>query len=260
MKQYITDAFTDKIFSGNPAAVCICGSFPSEELMMKIAEENNLSETAFVSDDMEIRWFTPGGEIDLCGHATLAAAYIMSRFYGCGGEMVFRSRFSGDLKAFCHNGFVSMDFPARPPVPVNDEDVKDRISCAFGCPVSELYKARDYMAVTDNWETVRNAKPDISLLGSIPSGNCGGFILTAEGGGCDFVSRFFCPALNVPEDPVTGSSHCTLIPFWSARLGKRSMTARQLSSRGGMLYLEDNGERVRISGCAAVFSIGEIMI
>lgn len=263
MKQYIIDAFTDKIFSGNTAAVCICGDFPDDKLMQSVARENNLSETAFVSctdGKYAIRWFTPGGEIDLCGHATLASAYVLNKFYDACGEIVFYSPKRGILKAECRGGAVALDFPSRPPEKVSGGQIISDMERALGCRVLELYKSRDYMAVTDSEETVKHLKPDLSHLGRIPVGECGGFIVTAKGSEADFVSRFFCPGLSVPEDPVTGSSHCTLVPFWSKRLGKDKLTACQLSERGGTLYCEDLGERVKISGNAAVYSIGEIFV
>lgn len=259
MKYYIVDAFTDKLFKGNPAGVCVLDSPLADDLLQKIAFENNLAETAFViknGDHYNLRWFTPDVEIDLCGHATLATAYVISNHYDKQDSICFVTK-SGELTVTRDGELFTMDFPSRPPVTA---DKLPRIEEALGCRVLETYKSRDYLAIVENEDTVRNLKVNIPLLASISSDVAFAVIVSARGESCDFVSRFYAPNAGIPEDPVTGSSHSTLIPFWSQRLNKTKMQARQLSPRGGVLYCEDKSDRVNISGKAVCYLKGEITL
>lgn len=255
MKYYIVDAFTEKPFSGNPAGVCLPDKWPRDDTMQSIAFENNLAETAFaVPRDgyYELRWFTPLTEVDLCGHATLATAHVLMNFVEPSMRRVeFRTQ-SGPLYVTRSGDIYTMDFPSRPPVPCEAPALLER---ALGARVLETYRSRDLVALLEDDRTVQSLSPDFALLKQID-----GFavVVTARGESCDFVSRFFAPQEGIPEDPVTGSSHSTLIPFWSARLGKAKMTARQLSQRGGQLFVEYCGERVKIGGKAVCYLKGEI--
>lgn len=256
MRYFVVDAFADRLFQGNPAGVCLVESPLDDAVMQSIAAENNLAETAFVmpwEDGYCLRWFTPEVEIDLCGHATLASAFVLSRFEsGTPETLRFHTR-SGLLTVTKQGDLFTMDFPARKPRAV---PVLPMMEQALGCPVKEAHMARDCLLLVDGEETVRSLKPDMELLRRIP--DTFAVIVTARGNEADFVSRFFAPNAGVPEDPVTGSSHATLIPFWAGRLGKKRMTARQLSKRGGTLYCEDCGDRVNISGKAVLYLSGEI--
>ena len=257
MKYFVIDVFTDKLFGGNPAGVCLLDRWPDDVLMQKIAMENNLAETAFLVRESigtyGLRWFTPKVEIDLCGHATLASAFVLMNEVCALSDTVEFHTLSGPLTVTRSGDIFTMDFPNRSPVPC---DVPPLLEQALGVPVLETHKSRDLLVLLDNEDTVRNLRPDFSLLRKID--NVFAVIVTAEGTDCDFVSRFFAPNAGIPEDPVTGSSHCTLIPFWSSRLGKKRMTARQLSARGGSLICEDSGERVKIGGQAVCYLRGEI--
>ena len=256
MKQYIVDAFTDKVFSGNQAAVCVMPSWPDEKLMMNIARENNFSETAFIVPDnsgkYNLRWFTPGGEIDLCGHATLASAYVMLRFYVDADEITF-STLSGDLTVKKHNELLSMNFPAYKleRVPVT-EAMREALGFA---PVS-AFMGRDLLCVMENSEQVKTCRPDMDKVKALE-----GLLLhiTAKGENeVECISRSFAPKLNIIEDPVCGSGHCHIVPYWVKALGKNEITAYQASERGGYLYCELEGDRVIISGKAALFPKAEI--
>ena len=257
MKQYIVDAFTDKVFGGNPAAVCIMDSWPSDDLMMNITVENNLSETAFAVREgsrYRLRWFTPGGEIDLCGHATLATAFVLMNYYDSAANTVVFTTMSGELTVDRHEDMYEMDFPAYKlrPVPVTDE-----ITEAVGAAPVEAYMGRDLLCVFDSENTVKNLHPDMEKLKELD-----GLLLqaTAKGSYFDCVSRSFAPKLNVPEDPVCGSGHCHIVPYWAGRSGKKEIVAFQASRRGGILYCRVEGERVRLAGKAALFSVGEIFV
>lgn len=257
MKQYIVDAFASQLFQGNPAAVCVLDHWPEDWLMGKIAQENNLSETAFVVKEdagYHIRWFTPAYEIDLCGHATLAAAFVIHRFIEPGAEKISFSSQSGPLAVQCAPHRYTLDFPARPakPIPVLPE-----FEAVLSVPILALYSSRDIMAVVADEETVRNLSPDFSKMSLLPGD---GLIVTAKGASWDFVSRCFYPKSGVLEDPVTGSAHCNLIPYWASRLGKQQLTARQLSPRGGLLFCENQGSRVSIGGDAVLFACCEIFV
>ena len=258
MQYYVVDAFADQVFGGNPAGVCLSEAPLDERLMQKIASENNLSETAFpVKRDgyYDLRWFTPESEIDLCGHATLATAFVLMNFVDQGLATIGFSTKSGLLSVCRQDDLYMMDFPSRPPVACPKPDILEK---ALGIPVLETYQSRDLMAVVGSADEVRNLSPDIALLQQIK----GSFavIVTAKGTDCDFVSRFFAPDAGIPEDPVTGSSHSTLIPFWSERLGKKELLARQLSKRGGTLFCRDLGARVEIGGRAALYLEGDIRV
>jgi PhzF family phenazine biosynthesis protein len=254
---YQVDAFSRKPFAGNPAAVCPLGEWLPDELMQSIAAEKNLSETAFLvggGGRYRIRWFTPEVEVDLCGHATLASAWVVFNVLERGrGEVRFDSR-SGELVVTAQDDLLRLDFPSRPPQP---REGLDAVADALGARPTELLGARDLMAVFATEEQVRGLRPDMAKVASLPTF---ALIVTAPGRDCDFVSRFFAPAKGVAEDPVTGSAHCTLIPFWAARLGKKTLSARQVSARGGELVCELAGERVGIAGPAAPFLQGTIEV
>jgi PhzF family phenazine biosynthesis protein len=250
------DAFASKAFQGNPAGVCPLNKWLDDALMQNIAAENNLAETAFFvprGDDYELRWFAPSVEIDLCGHATLASAFILFSELGRSGNSVrFHSK-SGPLVVSRKGDTLTLDFPSRPPKPAA---IPDALVRGLGKKPMQVLKARDYFALYETAKDVRSLNPDIALLGTLDEK----VIVTAPGDDCDFVSRFFAPTAGVPEDPVTGSAHCTLIPYWSARLGKTKMFARQLSKRGGELFCELASERVLIGGKAVLYSRGQIEI
>lgn len=255
---YHIDAFTRTPFGGNPASVCVLEGWLPERVMQDIATENGESETAFITGGRgryEIRWFTPSCEIDLCGHATLASAYVVMEHLEPEARKVAFSSQSGPLRVERNGDVLLMDFPSRPPVQVA---IGDDLACALGIRPLEAHKARDLMAVLGSAREVRSLAPDFEKLADIKDAM--GVIVTAPGEDVDFVSRFFAPGVGIPEDPVTGSAHCTLIPYWSKRLGKKELNARQLSRRGGELYCEDLGDRVHIGGGAVLFARGDIYI
>ncbi|MFX0555920.1 PhzF family phenazine biosynthesis protein [Maribacter sp. CXY002] len=262
MKQKIfqIDAFTDRIFRGNPAAVCILDGWLSDDVMQQIAAENNLAETAFAvknEDSYELRWFTPEVEVDLCGHATLATAFVIFHYYYHKNNTIrFISPRSGELFVEKKsNGSFSMDFPSDKLTEI--ETIMDIIEAIGLSPLKSFKGKTDYMLVYDNQEEIENIKPNFHLLDEL---DCRGVIVTAPGKEVDFVSRFFAPKCGIPEDPVTGSAHTTLSPYWSKQLNKSVLTAKQLSKRGGILTCEYLGNRVKISGKAVCFLIGEIEI
>lgn len=254
---YQVDAFTSKPFAGNPAAVVPLDAWLPDETMQSIALENNLSETAFFvrSDDgYQLRWFTPTFEIDLCGHATLASAHVLFNELGVKDDVLrFHSK-SGVLTVEREDGKLVLDFPSRPAAPA---DAPEGLFEAIGLAPKEVLRSRDYLLVYETEDDVRNIAPDFSSLARIPTH---AVIVTAKGGSCDFVSRFFAPEAGINEDPVTGSSHCNLIPYWSEKLGKTKMFARQISPRGGELYCELEGDRVKIGGNAVLYLKGEIYV
>jgi predicted PhzF superfamily epimerase YddE/YHI9 len=250
------DAFAPRVFAGNPAAVCPLAAWLEDGVLQAIAAENNLSETAFVVRDgggLAIRWFTPATEVDLCGHATLAAAHVLFAAEPGRGELRFSSQ-SGELRVRRDGEMLQLDFPSRPPAPVPADPA---LYAALGAAPRELLTARDRLALYGSETEVRALRPDFAKLAAL---DLFGVIATAAGTDCDFVSRYFAPGEGVPEDPVTGSAHCTLAPFWAARLGKTSLRARQVSRRGGELHCELSGDRVLISGRAVTYLEGFIEI
>lgn len=250
------DAFTDQLFGGNPAAVCPLTEWLPETLMQHIAAENNLSETAFFVQNggvIEIRWFTPKGEVPLCGHATLATAHVIFNSLGWPtNEIAFHSA-SGPLSVSREGEWYTLDFPEDMPQAV---DELSGLNEAMGHPAEVILKGQnDYFAVYASQEVVQNLRPNAEALLQLP---LRGVIATAPGETLDFVSRFFVPALGIPEDPVTGSAHTLLFPYWGVQLNKTEMTARQISARGGYLKGRINGERVLISGQAQLFMEGHL--
>lgn len=257
MKQYIVDAFTDNVFSGNPAAVCIMNKWLPDETMQNIAWENCLSETAFAvkeGDVYHLRWFTLNGEIDLCGHATMGTAYVITTFIEPELEEVKFSTLSGEIIVRKNDGLLEIDFPAYRVKPV---EISDKMEEVLGIRPVEAYLDRDLLCVLENEEQVRSAKPDLTKALELD-----GLLLsiTARGKDYDCVSRTFAPKCNMPEDPVTGSSHCQIIPYWAGRLGKNELHAYQASRRGGEIYARVNGDRVILAGTAALYSIADICI
>jgi PhzF family phenazine biosynthesis protein len=258
IKQFIADAFTDKIFHGNPAAICLPERWPDDKLMRDIASENNLSETAFVVKEdsgWKLRWFTPGGEIDLCGHATLATAFVLMNFVEPDLTEVQFSTLSGKLSVKKKNDLYEMDFPAYE---LKRIEVTEAMKKAIGCKPLEAWIGRDLVCVLENEDQVIQAKPDLEKAKALD-----GLLLhiTAKGKDkYDCVSRTFAPKLAVDEDPVCGSGHCHLVPLWSEKLGKKEILAYQTSSRGGVLYCELDGKRVKLAGKAALYSRGELCI
>ncbi len=251
------DAFANKPFEGNPAAVCPLDTWLPDDVMQAVAEENNLSETAFFvpkGDRFHIRWFTPVKEVDLCGHATLAAAYVVFNFLDCCSDVIEFESKSGVLCLKRENELIVMDFPSLPPVSC---DIPQEILKFFGKLPREVLKSDDYLFVFNDEKDVISLTPDIEYLKKL---DLRGVIVTAESVDYDFVSRFFAPKFGISEDPVTGSAHCTLAPYWAERLKKRRLTARQVSARGGDLRCEVRGERVLISGKAVVYLKGTIII
>jgi PhzF family phenazine biosynthesis protein len=252
---YQVDAFASRLFSGNPAGVCLLTDWLPDATLQSIATENNLSETAFVvpkGESFHLRWFTPAIEVDLCGHATLAAAHVIYGHLGWRGGAVRFQTMSGELTVARDDDLLMLDFPARPP---RTCDAPPELVEGLGAKPSETARARDYLAVFDTEEAVRALRPNTQVLVQL---DCVGIIVTAPGRDCDFVSRFFAPRAGIAEDPVTGSAHCTLIPYWARRLGKSKLHARQVSSRGGELFCQDRGERVGIAGHAVTYASGFI--
>ena len=256
MSIYQVDAFTLGPFSGNPAAVCPLDAWLDDDTMQNIAAENNLSETAFIvarENGYDLRWFTPLVEVDLCGHATLAAGYVVLNHLRPVLRSVSFETISGKLIVTRDGDRLSMDFPARAPTPA---PVSEVLSDALGQAPSEVYLSRDILAVYDDEESVRSLSPDQAKLATLDEGL--GVIVTAKGDTVDFVSRFFAPKAGVAEDPVTGSAHCTLVPFWAERLGRSQLVAHQVSARGGELHCELRGDRVIMSGQCVLFLTGNI--
>lgn len=245
------DAFTRRLFAGNPAGVCLLPSWLEDRLLQNIAAENNLPETAFVVQDGDafgLRWFSPRMEIDLCGHATLAAAFALHLTGRAPKELIRFTTRSGPLTVIRRDDLLLLDFPARPALPC---PAPAGLVRGLGAAPRQVYKARDYLAVFDQEEQIAALVPDFAELAGLE--DCLGVIATAPGREVDFVSRFFAPRVGIPEDPVTGSSHCTLIPYWAGRTGRPQLMARQLSPRGGELYCENQGERVVIGGHAVLY-------
>jgi PhzF family phenazine biosynthesis protein len=251
------DAFTGEVFRGNPAAVVVLDEPLPERVMQSIGAENNLSETAFVvrgEGAFGLRWFTPLVEVDLCGHATLASASVLFGEGMVEGEEATFETQSGRLTVVREGDSFVMDFPSRPPKPV---EMTDAVREALGGNPREVHEMRGLMVVYETEEEIRGLRPDFGRIAAV---NDFAVMVTAVGDEADFVSRFFAPMVGVPEDPVTGSAHCTLVPFWSRRLGKHVMRALQVSRRGGEIFCEDRGERVRLGGRAVLYLKGEIEI
>lgn len=254
---YQIDAFTSRLFGGNPAAVVVLEQWLPDDVLQSIAAENNLAETAFViprEDMAELRWFTPAIEMDLCGHATLAAGHVLFAYIYPALDALRFSTKSGVLGVRRDKDLLSLDFPARPGAPI---PVSDALASALGAKPREAYRARDVLAVFDTEAEIRALHPDFALVAEL---DALAVIVSAPGGEVDFVSRVFAPAAGIPEDSVTGSAHCTLVPYWAARLGKHKLTARQLSSRVGDLECEFRGDRVAIAGRTVEYLRGEINV
>lgn len=256
---YQIDAFTDKVFGGNPACVVPLDNWLTDDILLKIAKENAVAETAFFvdkGDKIHLRWFTPEIEMDLCGHATLATAHCLKTILEYKNDKFIFETLSGDLTVVVENEIYKMDFPSRMPSP---ENLPTIIENSLNIKPKEVLKARDYVLVYENETEVRNIKIDRQLFDQINL-DPGGIIVTAIGDNCDFVSRFFTPQASILEDPVTGSAHCSLIPFWAKRLNKNELYALQVSERLGKLFCENKGERVLISGQAKTYSIGNFWL
>jgi len=259
---YQVDAFAGRLFAGNPAAVCPLEKWLPDQMMQAIAAENNLSETAFFvrhGDDYELRWFTPTVEIDLCGHATLASGFvIMTKLSPQKTSARFHTK-SGVLNVTRDGPRFALDLPSNPPKPV---EMPAKFLAALGKPPKQVLAAKMYMVVYDTAEEVAGLTPDLAVLKDVDKY---GVIATAPGpasgpNACDFVSRYFAPHAGVPEDPVTGSAHCTLVPYWAHRLSKTKLHARQISARGGELFCEDQGRRVILAGSAVLYLEGRIRV
>ena len=259
IKLYQVDAFTDKVFHGNPAAVCPLDKWLPDDTLLKIAAENNLSETAFVVKNysiFEIRWFTPTIEVDLCGHATLAGAYVLFNFENYTGSTIeFYSPRSGRLSVTKNEDLLTLNFPADN---FSEIELSALLRSATNKNALAAYKGKtDYMLVFEDEDDILSMQPDFTAIAQLPAR---GLIVTAKGNRFDFVSRFFAPASGINEDPVTGSAHTTLIPFWSEKLQKKDLTASQLSERSGILYCRMLSNRVEIAGNAVLYLKGEIIL
>lgn len=256
MKYYVVDAFAEKLFEGNPAGICVLDKWLPDKLMQDITKENNLAETAFTvkeGDGYHLRWFTPGGEIDLCGHATLAAAYILLRFYEPGGDKIVFQTKSGQLEVVRSDDMYEMDFPAYS---LTQVEVTDEITAAVGVRPLEAWMGRDLVCVLESEEQVRAVVPDQEKVLGLD-----GLLLhvTAKGDTYDCVSRTFAPKMGVAEDAVCGSGHCHMIPLWAEKEKKENLTARQVSARGGTLYCRRCGNRIKMAGKAVLYSEAELM-
>ncbi len=257
MKQYIVDAFTDRLFSGNQAAVCVTDRWPEDSLMQQIAVENHFSETAFAvreGDKWRLRWFAPSGEVDFCGHATLGAAYALFRFHCPTQERIEFLTKAGPLTVQRSAEGIEMDLPAYHPRRVPLTPMMEE---ALGVRPLEAWLDRDLMLVLEEEAQVRALSPDQEKIRALEGLLV---IATAPGRDCTAVSRVFAPRLRIPEDPVTGSAHCMIAPYWSGKTGQKSMLFRQASQRGGTLRALALGERVRITGQAVLFSVSELAV
>lgn len=257
MKCYHVDAFAEKPFEGNPAAVCVLDKYPSDALMLKIAIENNLSETAFAvkeGENYHLRWFTPGGEIDLCGHATLGTAYVLFTFFEKEAKSITFHTMSGSLTVVKKGDLLELDFPAYE---LKEVPVTPAMEEAFGVPITEAWLGRDLLCVTEDGAAIPTLTPNQAKLAELD-----GLLqhITAKGTEYDSVSRTFAPKLAVAEDPVCGSGHCHIVPLWAQKLGKAKIIARQASKRGGTLYCEMQGERLTMAGSAVLYSIAELYV
>lgn len=254
---YQVDAFTDAVFGGNPAAVCPLEAWLPDATMQAIAAENNLAETAFFVPDgagYHLRWFTPTVEVDLCGHATLASAYVIATYIDAAAETIRFDSASGPLTVTRAGEVFTLDFPTHKPEPFDDGGA---VAEALGVEPQEVMKAVKLMAVLADESEVRAAAPDLEKVKALPGD---GLIITSAGDSVDFVSRYFAPHAGIPEDSVTGSAHVVLTPYWAARLGKSTLEAQQVSARLGKLKVEDRGERTLISGTVAPYLEGRIRV
>lgn len=256
MDIYQVDAFTDHVFKGNPASIVPLKEWPEKDVMQQIAIENNLSETAFFVEEEDgsfrIRWFTPETEVNLCGHATLASAHVLFRHLGFSGKKIVFQSNSGELTVEQHNDCYWMNFPSRPPQRI---PIPKLLPEAIGMVPIYTGSNIDLLVLLQDEESVKNLKPDLIILKKM---EVRGVIFTAPGSDVDFVSRFFAPSVGVPEDPVTGSAHTLLTPFWSKKLNKKELKARQISKRGGDLHCVQKGDRVEIGGKAVTYLTGSI--
>ena len=261
MKQYIVDAFTDKLFSGNQAAVCVMDQWIPDELMQNIAKENNLSETAFTvkeNDGYRLRWFTPAGEIDFCGHATMGTSFVLLNYYlPEANEITFYTQV-GKLTVFRRGDTIELDFPTYQCHPI---EITVLMKEAIGTEILEAYRDRDLLFVLRDEDAVKNLTPNQEIMAKL-DGVCIAVTAKSANANCgyDCVSRVFAPELSIPEDPVTGSTHCMIVPYWAEKLGKAEITAYQASERGGTLYAKLDGDRVKIAGKAVLFSVAELNI
>lgn len=254
---YQINAFTDRLFTGNPACVVPLPEWLPDDLLLKIAKENAVAETAFFVDlgyRFHLRWFTPEMEMDLCGHATLATAHAIKEIRKYSGKNIIFETLSGELNVSTEGELYVLNLPARKPVPTPLPELLKR---SLNIQPREVLKARDYVLVYSSEQEVRDIQIDRSYFDQLELGT-GGVIVTARGSECDFVSRFFTPKASVFEDPVTGSAHCSLTPYWSEKLQKQEMQAKQLSERGGSLRVRNNGDRVEVAGSARTYSIGKL--
>ncbi|MBT6704501.1 MAG: PhzF family phenazine biosynthesis protein [Flavobacteriaceae bacterium] len=257
LKLFQINAFTDKMFSGNPACVILLKEWLPDELLLKIAKENAVPETAFFvkkNNKIHLRWFTPEIEMDLCGHATLATAHCLKTILNYPKDRILFKTRSGDLTVLTKNDTYYLDLPSRMPIISKLPEV---IRASLNIQPKEIYKSRDYLLIYDTEQDIVNIKIDKQIFDQINL-DPGGVIVTSKGENCDFVSRFFTPQASILEDPVTGSAHCSLIPFWSLRLSKNKLNAIQISDRGGKLHCQNKKNRVIISGKAKTYSIGNL--
>lgn len=257
MKYYVADAFAEKLFEGNPAGICVLKQWLPDSLMQSIAKENNLSETAFVvkeADHYYLRWFTPGGEIDLCGHATLATAYVLFRFYEPETEKIIFLTKGGQLEVRRMKNMLEMDFPAYM---LSRVEVTDEMEEAIGVRPIEAWMGRDMVCILENEEQIFAVKPNLERIAELD-----GLLLhiTAKGKAYDCVSRSFAPKCGVSEDPVCGSGHCHIIPLWAEKQKKEKLVARQASERGGTLYCQRDGNRIKLAGQVVLYAKGELLI
>ncbi|MBN09256.1 MAG: isomerase [Flavobacteriaceae bacterium] len=256
---YQIDAFAEKVFQGNPACVVPLKKWLDDEILKKIAQENYVPETAFfVKQDngYHLRWFTPEVEMDLCGHATLASAYVIKKYLNFSENTILFKTLSGILKVYIEEEKIKLDLPSREP---KNSDLPDFIKKSLNIQPIKILKSRDYFLVYDKQEEIEKITINTDMFNQVDL-NIGGVIVTSVGNNSDFVSRFFTPRSSILEDPVTGSAHCSLIPYWSKVLNKKEMTAIQLSKRQGKLYCIDKNERVLVSGSAKTYSIGKVFL
>ena len=257
IKQYVVDAFSTKVFHGNQAAVCVLDQWLPDELMLNIAKENNFSETAFTvkcADGYELRWFTPGGEVKLCGHATLGTSFVLFSFYETDAPQITYHTLSGDLFVVRKDGMIVMDFPKYQ---YREIGVTDLMVKVMGAVPVQAFLGPELLLIYENEKTIFDLKPDFDRMVMLDGG---GVAATAPGIDHDCVSRYFAPKLKINEDPVTGSVHCMIAPYWAERLGKNVISAYQASERGGELHCEVCGDRVKIAGKAVLYSIDELNI